>query len=69
MTLREFKKTCDVMEGYVDLGLVDEALKLMRKLSSELCLSHDGMELFASVLVNKNDSCLPGKLQCQATSW
>ena len=67
MTLGKFKKTCDVMEGYVDLGMVDEAMKMMRKLTSDLKLPHGGTELFANVLVDRNASCLPRKQPCEAT--
>ncbi len=44
------------MEGYVDLGLFDEAFNVLRRLSSELGLTNNVVELFAHVLTKTDDS-------------
>lgn len=54
LTLREFQRKCDAMEGYVDLGLLDEAIQEMRKLTSELRLTDEDGELFMNVLMKMN---------------
>ena len=41
------------MEGYVDLGLLDEAIEVMNKLTSELNLTDEGGEQFMNVLTKK----------------
>ncbi len=51
ITLQEFKRTCDAIEGYMDLGLLDEALKVMQHLSSELRIANMGVEFFMNVLM------------------
>jgi len=45
MTLEEIKSTCDVIEGYVDLGLFDEALEVMRKLPPEFRIANNRAEM------------------------
>ncbi len=50
ITLGELQNRCDVMEGYVDLGMIEEAIKAMRNLTSELRLADEGGELFLNVL-------------------
>ncbi len=52
ITLKEFKKTCDAIEGYMALGLSDEAFKAMRHLSSDLRIANHGVEFFMNVLMN-----------------
>jgi hypothetical protein len=54
ITLGEFQRKCDAMEGYVDLGLLDEAIEVMNKLTSELNLTDEGGEQFMNVLTKKN---------------
>ena len=54
ITLGELQRKCDVMEGYVDLGLLDEAIQVMRELKSDLRLTAEDGELFMNVLVETN---------------
>ncbi len=60
ITLGEFQSRCDVMEGYVDLGLLDEAIQVMQKLTSDLRLTDEGGELFMNVLMKTNAPALSG---------
>ena len=51
ITLEEIQRRCDAIEGYMDLGLSDEALKTMQHLSSELRIANNGAEFFMNVLM------------------
>jgi hypothetical protein len=59
ITLGELQRKCDVMEGYMDLGLLDEAVQVMRELKSELRLTIEDGELFMDVLMKTNLPALP----------
>lgn len=59
ITLGELQRKCDVMEGYMDLGLLDEAVQVMRELKSELRLTIEDGELFMDVLMKTNLPVLP----------
>ena len=59
ITLGELQRKCDVMEGYVDLGLLDEAVQVMRELKSELKLTAEDGELLMNVLTKKNSPAQP----------
>ena len=54
ITLGEFQRKCVVIEGYMDLGLLDEAVQVMRELTSELRLTDEDGELFMNVLMKTN---------------
>jgi len=47
------------MEGYVDLGLPEEAIEVMHKLTSELSLTDAEGEQFMNVLMKTNLPALP----------
>ncbi len=68
LTLGEFQRNCDVMEGYVDLGLLDEAIQVMRKLTSELRLTDEGSEPFMNVLMKTNLRVPPAKDETGCTT-
>jgi hypothetical protein len=51
ITLEEIQRRCEAIEGYMDLGLSDEALKTMQQLSSELRIANNGVEFFMNVLM------------------
>lgn len=59
LTLTDFQRICDVMEGYMDLGLSDVAATMMRKLTSELGLSEDEVAPFMNVLTKTTRPPLP----------
>ncbi len=67
MTLEELKRTCDVMEGYVDLGLFNEAFKLMRGLPSEFRMTSD-VELFVNGVMKMSHSMRPSSLSDARTA-
>lgn len=54
ITLGELQQKCDMMEGYVDLGLLEEAMQVMRKLPSELRLTAEDGDLLMNVLMEPN---------------
>ena len=45
LTLEDIQRTCDVIEGYADLGLFDSALEVMRSLPPEIRIAHDRAEM------------------------
>lgn len=59
LTLGELQRKCDVMEGYVDLGLPEEAIEVMHKLTSELSLTDAEGEQLMNVLMKKNSPARP----------
>ncbi len=61
MTLEELKKSCDVVEGYVDLGLFNEAFKFMRSFSSELGIT-SYVEQFVNGVMKMSHSMRPSYL-------
>lgn len=54
ITLGELQQKCDMIEGYVDLGLLDEAGQVMRELKSELQLTDEAGDLLMNVLMEPN---------------
>lgn len=54
LTLGDLQRKCDMMEGYVDLGLLEEAVQVMRTLTSELRLTAEDGEILMSVLLESN---------------
>lgn len=51
MTAQEFRKICDTAEGYIDLGLVDEALNILEDLPTQAKISTEVIILHMTILV------------------
>lgn len=51
MTAQEFRKICDTAEGYIDLGLVDEALNILEDLPTQAKISKEVIILHMTILV------------------
>ena len=55
MTAEDFKKTCDAVEGYTALDLLDEATNILEDLPSELKISKEVITLHMSILLKAKD--------------
>lgn len=51
MNLQEFRKACEVAEGYIDLGLFDDALNILEDLSTQAKISKEVITLHMLILV------------------
>lgn len=51
MNLEEFRKACEVAEGYIDLGLYDEASNVLEDLPSQLKITKEVIVLQIAILI------------------
>lgn len=51
MTTQEFKTLCDKAEGYIDLGLIDDALNILEDLPTQAKISKEVIILHMTILV------------------
>lgn len=51
MSHDEFRRVCDAVEGYIDLGLFEEALKILEDLPTRAKISKEVIILHISILV------------------
>jgi predicted Zn-dependent protease len=51
MTAQEFKRACDTAEGYIDLGLFDEAVDVLEDLPTQAKVSKEVITLHMRILV------------------
>lgn len=51
MTAQEFRKTCDTAEGYMDLGLLEDALNILEDLPTQAKISKEVIILHIRILV------------------
>lgn len=52
MTAQEFKTICDKAEGYIELGLFDEAVDVLESLPTQAKISKEVITLHMRILVN-----------------
>jgi thioredoxin-like negative regulator of GroEL len=55
MSSQEFKKMCDVVEGYTALGLVDEALNILEDLPPTVKITREVITLHIGILLKSKD--------------
>jgi predicted Zn-dependent protease len=51
MTLEEFKRLCDTAEGYIGLGMLDDAANLLEELPTNLKITKEVIVLHMAILV------------------
>lgn len=51
MTAQEFKRICDTAEGYIELGLLDDALNILEDLPTQAKISREVIALHMTILV------------------
>lgn len=51
MNLEEFRKACEVAEGYIDLGLFDVAIDVLESLPTQAKISKEVITLHMTILV------------------
>jgi predicted Zn-dependent protease len=51
ITAQEFRKACDTAEGYIDLGLLDEAADVLEELPTQAKISKEVIALHMRILV------------------
>lgn len=55
MTADDFKKTCDAVEGYTALSLLDEANNILEELPSEFKITKEVITLHMGILLKSQD--------------
>ncbi len=56
ITAQEFRKACDTAEGYIDLGLLDEALNILEDLPSNVKITREVITLHMTILVKSGQT-------------
>lgn len=51
MTAQEFKRACDAAEGYIDLGLCEDAQNILEDLPTQAKISKEVITLHTRILV------------------
>jgi thioredoxin-like negative regulator of GroEL len=56
MTAEDFKKICDTAEGYIDLGMLDDAAHLLEDVPTNLRITKEVIVLHMTILLKSGQS-------------